>query len=395
MAFRTSIGLIASFLISFNVWADDQSAWSGLVREAPTGARAWTARDEIQVNPSHPDQYTVTKNDTLWDISGKFLTHPWQWPELWKNNNQIKNPHLIYPGDTIYFSMVNGKPQLSLSRSDLPETQAKPNSPCILKEEDYKYGRKDFAVSEDGKVLPCIRESELKQAIRLIPTETITSFLSSPKVVDEDELNNAPYVVDFAGEHLIVGTGDRVYVRSITDPNNLSYTIYRPGNPYISPESGEVLGYEAQYIADTSLQQPGDPATLTIIKSTREIRIGDRIMPNAEQDIAINYFPRPPEQSIKGSIISVLGGVSQIGRYNVVVIDKGTADGLLAGHELDIYRSGRIVRDDYSPIKNDAVNLPDEIAGTLMVFRPFERVSYALVMKATQALHVLDKVRTP
>lgn len=395
MAFRTSIGLIASFLISFNVWADDQSAWSGLAREAPTGARAWTARDEIQVNPSHPDQYTVTKNDTLWDISGKFLTHPWQWPELWKNNNQIKNPHLIYPGDTIYFSMVNGKPQLSLSRSGLPEPQAKPNSPCVLKEEDYKYGRKDFAVSEDGKVLPCIRESELKQAIRLIPTETITSFLSSPKVVDEDELNNAPYVVDFAGEHLIVGTGDRVYVRSITDPNNLSYTIYRPGNPYISPESGEVLGYEAQYIADTSLQQPGDPATLTIIKSTREIRIGDRIMPNAELDIAINYFPRPPEQSIKGSIISVLGGVSQIGRYNVVVIDKGTADGLLAGHELDIYRSGRIVRDDYSPIKNDAVNLPDEIAGTLMVFRPFERVSYALVMKATQALHVLDKVRTP
>lgn len=372
MAFRTLIGLIASLLISLNTWAD-----------------------EIQINPSHPDQYTVTKNDTLWDISGKFLAHPWQWPELWANNTQIKNPHLIYPGDTIYFSMVNGKPQLSLSRSDLPETQAKPNSPCILKEEDYKYGRKDFAVSEDGKVLPCIRESELKQAIRLIPTETITSFLSSPKVVDEDELNNAPYVVDFAGEHLIVGTGDRVYVRSITDPNNLNYTIYRPGNPYISPESGEVLGYEAQYIADASLQQPGDPATLTIIKSTREIRIGDRIMPNAEQDIAINYFPRPPEQSIKGSIISVLGGVSQIGRYNVVVIDKGTADSLLAGHELDIYTSGRIVRDDYSPIKNDAVNLPDEIAGTLMVFRPFERVSYALVMKATQALHVLDKVRTP
>lgn len=372
MAFRTLIGLIASFIISPNIWADD-----------------------IQINPSHPDQYTVTQNDTLWDISGKFLAHPWQWPELWKNNTQIKNPHLIYPGDTIYFSMVNGKPQLSLSRSDLPEPQANPNSTCVLKEQDYKHGRKDFAVSENGKVLPCIRESELKQAIRLIPTETIISFLSSPKVVNEDELNNAPYVLDFAGEHLIVGTGDRVYVRSITDSDNLYYTIYRPGNAYVSPESGEILGYEAQYIADTSLQQAGDPATLTIIKSNREIRIGDRIMPNAKQDIAINYFPRPPEQSIKGSIISVLGGVSQIGRYNVVVIDKGTADGLLAGHELDIYKSGKIVRDDYSPIKNDAVNLPDEIAGTLMVFRPFERVSYALVMKATQALHVLDKVRTP
>lgn len=374
MAFRIFTGLIASFIISSNIWAD-----------------------EIKINPSHPDQYTVTKSDTLWDISGKFLDQPWQWPELWKHNTQIKNPHLIYPGDTIYFSMVGGKPQLSLSRSELPypQTQADPNSPCVLKEEDYKHGRKNFAVSESGKVLPCIREIELKQAINLIPTETIASFLSSPKVVDENELNNAPYVIDFAGEHLVAGTGDRVYVRSITDPNNLAYTIYRPGNAYISPESGENLGYEAQYIADTSLQKPGDPATLTITKSALEVRIGDRIMPNAEQDIALNYFPRPPEQSIKGNIISVLGGVSQIGRYNVVVIDKGATDGLLPGHQLDIYRSGKIVKDSYSPIKNDAVNLPDEVAGTLMVFRPFERVSYALVMKATQALHVLDKVRTP
>jgi hypothetical protein len=372
MAFRTFIGLIASFLISFNIWAE-----------------------EIQLNPSHPDQYTVVKSDTLWDVAAKFLKHPWQWPELWRSNTQISNPHRIYPGDTIYFSMVNGKPQLSLSRTDSPEPQVKSNSTCILKEEDYKYGRKDFPISEEGKVLPCIRESELKQAINLIPSENIATFLASPKVVDENELSNAPYVVDFAGEHIIVGTGDRVYVRSIDDATNLHFTIYRPGNPYISPENGELLGYEAEYIADTSLEQPGDPATLTITKSALEIRIGDRIMPNAEQDIALNFFPRPPEQSIKGSIIGVLGGVSQIGRYNVVVIDKGTADGLAVGHELDIFKAGKIVRDRNSPIKNDAVNLPDEIAGTLMVFRPFERVSYALVMKATQAIHVLDKVRTP
>ncbi len=372
MAFRILTGLIVSLLISFNVWAD-----------------------EVQINPSHPEQYTVLKGDTLWDISGKFLTHPWQWPELWSRNAQIKNPHLLYPGDTLYFSMVDGKPQLSLSRNELPQIQAKPNSPCVLREEDYKQGRKEFAVAEDGKVLPCIRETDLKQAIKLIPTESIASYLSSPKAVNEHELNNAPYVVDFAGEHLIVGTGDRVYVRSITEPNNRSFTIYRAGSVYISPDNDEVLGYEAQYIADASLQQPGDPATLIITRAAGEIRIGDRIMPNAEQDIALSYFPRPPEQSVKGSIISVLGGVSQIGQYNVVVIDKGTADGLLAGHELDIYQRGDIVRDAYSPVKNDRVNLPDEVAGTLMIFRPFERISYALVMKATQTLHVLDKVKTP
>ncbi len=370
MAFRTFTGLIVSLLIGNSAWAD-----------------------EIQINPSHPDQYTVAKDDTLWELSGKFLTHPWQWPELWSRNTQIKNPHLIYPGDTIYFSIIDGNPQLSLSRSELP--LAKSNAPCVLLEEDFKQGRRDFAVSEDGKVLPCIRVIELKQAINLIPAETISSFLSSPNVVDEHELSKAPYVVDFAGEHLIVGTDDRVYVRSITEPKNQSYTIYRPGSAYISPESDEILGYEAQYIADASLQKPGDPATLTITKSVQEIRIGDRIMPHTEQDIALHYFPRPPEQHINGSIISVLGGVSQIGKYNVVVIDKGRVDGLLAGHELDIYQRGTVIRDLNSPVKNDRVNLPDEMAGTLMVFRPFERVSYALVMKATQALHILDKVKTP
>ncbi|MFZ2311880.1 MAG: LysM domain-containing protein [Methylobacter sp.] len=370
MVFRTLIGLIVSIFISVSAWAD-----------------------EVQINPSHPDQYTVVKGDTLWDISGKFLMHPWQWPELWSYNSQIQNPHLIYPGDTIYFSIVNGKPQLSLSRGDYPQSSA--NSPCVLQEEDYKNGRKDFVVSEDGKVLPCVRETNIKQAIKLLPHDAIAQYLTSPKVVGENELNNAPYVVDFAGEHLIAGTGDRLYVRSITDPESLSYMVYRAGNPYVSPETGEILGYEAQYIADTSLQQPGDPATLSITKADSEIRIGDRVMPNAEEELTINYFPRPPEESIKGNIISVLGGVSQIGQYNVVVIDKGTEDGILAGHELDIYQRGRIVRDPYSSVKNDTVNLPDEKAGILMVFRPFERVSYALVMKTNRAIHVLDKVQTP
>ena len=371
MAFRTLFGFMVSFFISINTWAE-----------------------EIQINPAHPDQYTVVKGDTLWDISGKFLNHPWQWPELWSNNSQIKNPNLIYPGDTIYFAIVNGRPQLSLSRNE-QQTQSPTDSTCILSEEDVKNGRTEFAVSEDGKLLPCIRETIIKQAIELIPAESIAQFLTSPKVVAENELNNAPYVVDIAGEHLVAGAGDRVYVRSITQPENLSYTIYRAGDTYVSPETGEILGYEAKYIADTTLQQTGDPATLSITKSNSEIRKGDRVMPKTEEEVTLNYFPRPPEKSINGSIISVLGGVSQIGLYNVVVIDKGTKDGILAGHELAIYQNGNSINDPYSAIKNDIVKLPDEIAGTLMVFRPFERVSYALVMKATQAIHILDKVQTP
>jgi hypothetical protein len=371
MAFRTFFGFIVSIFISINTWAE-----------------------EIQINPDHPDQYTVVKGDSLWDISGKFLNHPWQWPKLWSNNSQIKNPHLIYPGDTIYFSIVNGNPQLNISRTE-QYAQSPANYPCILSEKDVKNGRTEFAVSETGNLLPCIRESFIKQAIELIPSESIAQFLTSPKVVTKNELNRAPYVIDFSGEHLIAGEGDNLYVRSIAQPESMSYTIYRPGDAYVSPETGEILGYEAKYIADTALQEAGDPATLSVTNSNSEIRKGDRVMPKSEEEVTLNYFPRPPEKSITGSIISVLGGVSQIGLYNVVVLDKGTRDGILTGHELAIYRNGKSISDPYSPIKNDVVKLPDEIAGTLMVFRPFERVSYALVMKATLAIHILDKVKSP
>lgn len=371
MAFRTLPGLLLSALFSTALWAEP-----------------------IQVNPNHPDQYTVIEGDTLWDISGKFLNHPWQWPELWRYNKQIQNPNLIYPGDTVYFSMVNGIPQLSLSRTGSMGGFVN-HGPCVLQEEDYKNGRKNFAVSEDGKVLPCIREMPLKQAINLIPAEQIRAFLSSPKVVDGNELNSSPYVIDLAGEHLVAGAGDRIYVRPLLPPNPLSYTVYRPGMTYVNPDTKEILGYEATYIADATLQQSGNPATLAIDKSNGEIRRGDRLMKTSEEEIELNYFPRPPEKKVNGNIISVLGGVSQIGKFDIVVVDKGRRDGLLPGHELEIFKNGRIIIDPFSKIKNDAVKLPNERAGILMVFRPFERVSYALVMKASQAIHILDKAQTP
>lgn len=382
MVFRTLSGLIVALGINASVWA---------IETAP-----------ISINPSHPNQYTVVEGDTLWDISGKFLSHPTQWPQLWSYNAQIKNPHLIYPGDTVYFSIVDGKPRLSFSKDSGAYSRNAPDSgalasdgTCVVSEEDIHNGRTSFAMAQGGKLSPCIRETGIKQAIRLIPTENIAKFLSSPKVVSANELNTAPYVVDFAGEHLMAGSGDKLYVRSLIEPENVAYTIYRAGNVFKRPETGEILGYEAKYVADSTLQQEGDPATVVIDKSVYEIVIGDRLMPKPTEQFTLNYFPRPPEESIKGSILSVLDGVNQIGKFNVVVIDKGTQDGLLPGHELDIYRRGRITRDTYSVVKNDQVKLPDEIAGTLMVFRPFERVSYALVMKASQAIHVLDKVQTP
>jgi hypothetical protein len=378
MVFRTLLGLVVSFFVSTSVWAYETA--------------------ELSINPSHPNQYTVVQGDTLWDISGKFLNHPTQWPQLWSYNSQIKNPHLIYPGQTVYFSVVDGRPRLSFSRGNegYQDSGVMPSSDtCVVSEEDIHNGRTSFAMAQGGKLSPCIRETSQKAAIQLIPTETIAKYLTSPKVVGINELNTAPYVVDFAGEHLIAATGDKLYVRSIIEPQTSTFTLYRAGTTFKSPETGEVLGYEAKYIADTSLEQEGDPATVVIDKSVNEIMLGDRLMPKPEEQFTLNYFPRPPEESIRGSILYVLDGVTQIGKYNVVVIDKGAKDGLLPGHELEILKRGRIARDSYSVVRNDQVKLPDEIAGSLMVFRPFERVSYALVMKASQAIHVLDKVQTP
>jgi hypothetical protein len=351
----------------------------------------WAA--DLVIKPNHPDQYTVVKNDTLWDISGKFLQHPSQWPELWSYNTQIKNPNLIYPGDTLYFTTINGKPQLNLSRN--PSRPRITSDTCILKEADFKNGRKDFAIGKDGKLKPCIRESEIEQPIRLIPYYQIAKYLSSPKIVGANELNQAPYIVDVLGEHILAGTGDKIFVRSIMESNNMSYMIYRAGATLKDGETKELLGYEAKHIGNATLAELGDPATLIVENISGAVRIGDRIMPHIEDDVNFNYFARPPEQPIRGSIISVLDGVTQIGINDVVVIDRGRLDGLLPGHELNIYQNGGYTRDPYSVVKNDKVRLPDQLAGMLMVFRTFDRVSYALVMQASGALHVLDRVQTP
>lgn len=345
MTFRNMLGWVVPLFFSAALWAD-----------------------ELIIKPNHPDQYTVVRGDTLWDISGRFLQHPWRWPELWRNNPQIKDPHWIYPGDTLYFSYVNGVPTLSLTP---PGGEQEPN------------------------LVPRVRESAVEQPIHMIPTDQIAQFLSSPRVVSQDELIKAPYVLEMAGERLMAGAGDRIYVRGIEQPTGLGYTIYRQGAPYISPETQEILGYEAQYVGDAMLESAGDPATLQVNKSSGQIRHGDRLMASSEDGLALNYFPKPPEQQIFGHIIRLMGGMTQIGRYDIVVIDKGIRDGLEVGHTLDIYRAGRIVADRYRSENVEAVKLPDELAGRLIVFRPFERVSYALIMEAEGAIHVLDRVQTP
>ncbi len=350
--------------------------------------------DEIALTPTHPDQYIVVKHDTLWGIAEKFLKHPWQWPELWKANDKIKQPNLIYPSDIIHLTMINGKPQISLLERK-PLVQDNTQSVCILKDEGAKKGRSGFSVSKEGKLLPCIREVAVKQAIALIPYEKIAAFINASKVVSEHNVSQAPYVIDIAGEHLIAGVGDRLYVHGLTEPDRHTYSIYRKGDSYISPDNGDVLGYDLNYIADATLQQFADPATLMITHSNREILHGDWVMPKTDEEFTLNYFPKPPVIKINANIIRVFGGLSQVGPLGVVAIDKGIQDGLSEGHVLTIFENGQQIKDPYQVDNKDMIKLPDEQVGTLMVFRTFERVSYALVMSATQDIHLLDKAKTP
>ncbi len=332
----------------------------------------WTTpafASDIALNPDHPDVYVVKRGDTLWDIAGHFLKKPYHWPKIWHVNPQIENPHWIYPGDRLVLTMVNGEPQLQLERN-------------LLKSD----GR-------TVKLQPEIRAQALRQPIEVIPTEKIAKYLTNPKIVSENELETAPYIVAIAGEHIVAGRGDRVYVRTIEQPESLAYTAFRPGATYADGQTGEILGYEAKFIANMNLEIPGDPATLVITKSAREVLSGDRILPHSEGEFSLNFFPHPPATEVDGQIISVMEGVSQIGQYDVVALDKGEADGMEVGHVLDIYRQGEEIKDPYR--NDEAVRLPDELAGTLMIFRTFDRVSYGLVLTAFQAIHVLDHVRTP
>lgn len=326
---------------------------------------ACLAAESVALNPTHPDRYVVVKGDTLWDISGRFLRDPWRWPDVWHVNPQIENPHLIYPGDVLVLTYIDGQPRLMLERGGTV------------------------------KLSPTVRSTPLDTAIPAIPIDAIRPFLTRPYVVGANELDAAPYVVDFADEHIAGGAGMRVYVRSIESGDNAKYDVVRPGKPYKDGDSGEILGYEALYIGDAKLQRTGDPATLLLTNTEIETLVGDRLVPVSEEVVQQSFFPKAPNTPVNGNIISVLNGVSQIGQYQVVVLDRGAQDGLEPGDVLAVDQRGQTVLDPVSPARNDKVRLPDEKAGMLLVFRTFPRVSFGLIMSATKSLHVLDRVHNP
>lgn len=324
----------------------------------------------IDLNPDHPDSYEVVKGDTLWDISSKFLSDPWLWPEIWHVNPDIQNPHLIYPGDIIRLGFVDGKPVLSVER-----------------------GRPTIKLSPNKRATP------IDQAIPTIPVSVIEQFLIRPRVLNQEDIDSAAYVVASEDNRLVSGAGSKLYARGLDSDSGDLFSLYHIGDPYIDPtvdkKKDAILGYEAIHVADVKLEREGDPSTLLITHSKREALIGDRVLPREDSSFEQNFIPRAPDGDVKGQIIHVVDGVSRIGQYQVVVLNIGEEDGIEAGHVMTISQTGATVRDTVKGKGNETVTLPDEEVGTLMIFRPYEKVSYALIMKALRDIRVLDSVSTP
>ena len=328
-------------------------------------------QSEIPVNPRHPDRYVVEPGDTLWDISALFLQDPWYWPEIWQVNPQVANPHLIYPGDILSLAYVDGQPVLRLERGTA-------NSSGVVE-----------------RLSPRVRVEQLEQAIPTIPAELVRAFLSRAAIVEESRVGELPYIVAHP-EGLIGSAGQDVYVRGTNEPVGSIFDLVHLGDALVDPDTDEVLGYEGLYVGEGRISRTGDPATLALTATTREARRGDYLL-EIEETQPANYFPRAPSGDIEGRIISVINGLSLVGQYQAVVLNRGAVHGLEDGHVLRAFTAGRIVEDEVAEnrFRGELVQLPEEPAGTMLVFRVFDRMSYALVMEATSDIHVLDVVRNP
>lgn len=333
----------------------------------------------LVIRPDYPERYVVKRGDTLWEIAGRFLRDPWRWPELWQKNPQIANPHLIYPGDVLTLTYIDGRPVMQVQRPSAPEPTPPP-------EPKRRY--------EEVRLSPTVRVEPIERAIPSIPAGAINQFLLYPRVVTDTEYETAPYVLSVADERLMGGSGNVIYARGVSSDDYGTFELLRRGQAYRNPEDrNDILGWEAIHVADADVQRFGDPATLVIKSNNREVLQGDRLFPPDMMPVPQNFQPRAPRAPVEGEIIAVIDGVSQIGQYQVVAINAGLRDDLEVGNVLAVMQRGDLVRD---PVRTgEEIRLPDQRAGILMVFKTLDRMSFAIVMEATRVMFVGDEVTNP
>lgn len=308
-----------------------------------------------------PDEYVVQVGDTLWDIAATFLKDPWYWPEIWYINPQVENPHLIYPGDVLALVYIDGAPRVTVGQAG------------------------SYRLSPEARVTP------LSEAVTSVSYDSVSAFLSRGVVIESNEVDRLPYLLATKGDHMIASAGNTIYVRGTSAQPGERFNLVKIGEKLVDPETNDVIGYQGIEIGEGTIRKSGDPASMALTSSKQEAKQGDRLIPTSVE-IPLNFFPKAPSSNIDGQIIAVVGGVTQIGQYHVVVMNRGSNHGLGVGDVLTVWQRGSVVRDR---VEGGNVRLPDEEAGTVMVFKTYDRIAYGLVMEATQAIHTKDFVRNP
>lgn len=355
---------------------------------------------ELQDNP--PERHIVVKGDTLWGISKRFLKNPWLWPDLWgMNKEQVRNPHLIYPGNVIVLDRSGATPRLRLEGE----------GPGGLAE-----AGKGSSVGATVKLKPRVRSQQLTAApISSIPASSIDPFLNRPLIVSSDQFDEAPRVVATPESRVLAGPGDSVYVKGLTAESAPVWQAYRASKPLYDPVTDELLGYEVIYLGDVQIQEAGEVASMRVLRARQEIGVGDRLVASPPSDI-LAYAPRSADPKLEGLIISAPDtAVSEIGQYQVIVLNMGARNGVEPGHVFALYRSARLVTPRRLPSsasndparkevksvhseykrEEETVLTPPERYGVAFVFRSFEKVSYALVMNTTRSVNLLDIAKAP
>ena len=333
-----------------------------------------------ELSPNAPDSYTVKRGDTLWDISKLFLKSPWRWPELWGMNlQQIRNPHLIFPGQVLYLDKSNGRARLRLGQP--------------------------VGAGGDARLSPRVREGSLEDAITAVPLHLIEPFFNEAVIFDtSQELLSAPRVVATQEGRVMLSRGETAYVRGDLGGRR-EFRIFREPKPLRDPTTKEVLGYEAAYVGTMNLVREGVegmgadgkpmviPSTFTTSILRQEGMIGDRLAPVPPREFD-NLAPHAPTQDLNGQIVSIYGESLTAGQSQIVSLNKGTRDGMERGHVLALWREGNTIRDMTLPDK-PTIKLPDERHGLLFVFRTFDRMSYALILSVKDPVKPGDKFTQP
>ena len=357
---------------------------------------------ELVDNP--PERHVVVKGDTLWGISKRFLKDPWRWPDIWGlNKDQVRNPHLIYPGNVILLDLSGASPRLRLEA----------DGPGGLAE-----AANGTSVGGVVKLKPKVRSQQLTAAaIPSIPASVIEPFLNRPLIISTDQFDNAPRIVATPESRVLASQGDPVYVKGVPPSPSTVWQVYRRSKVLMDPLSGEELGFEVIYLGDTQLQAFADVTTMKILRAAQEIGVGDRLVEAPPSEV-LAYAPRSPANTTQGLIISAPETtITEIGQYRVVVVNLGARNGLEPGHVLALHRAGQFVRPRRLPSstsndenrrklkslhseyndqrESETVLTPEERYGTAFVFRVFEKVSYALIMNTTRSVNLGDIVRAP